>query len=147
LDKISKLYEIYTDLKKAILSDIIHKETLKKIIESGSPGASESYHKLHSSLHINSGRVSPDRQFNKEMNNEETKHSIFKNLNNIAKKAGSLEAEIAKILEELKKDKALKAKHEKIVFPNIIEEKLKFLTQNFEETLKNMEVEKLLNIR
>jgi len=146
LDKISKLYEIYTDLKKAILSDIIHKETLKKIIESGSPGASESYHKLHSSLHINSGRVSPTRQLDKGNLEQQTKNSIFKNLNDIAKLAGSLEDEIAKIFEDLKKDKALNAKHENIVFSDIIAEKMEFLTQNFEETLKNMEVEKLLNI-
>uniref|UniRef100_A0A914KK59 Uncharacterized protein n=1 Tax=Meloidogyne incognita TaxID=6306 RepID=A0A914KK59_MELIC len=139
LDKISKLYEIYTDLKKAILSDIIHKETLKKIIESGSPGASESYHKLHSSLHINSGRVSPTRQLDKGNLEQQTKNSIFKNLNDIAKLAGSLEDEIAKIFEDLKKDKALNAKHENIVFSDIIAEKMEFLTQNFEETLKNME--------
>nr|CAD2156553.1 unnamed protein product [Meloidogyne enterolobii] len=145
-DEISKLYKIYTDLKNIILSDIIHKETLKKIIESGSPGASESYHKLHNSLYMNHGRVSPDRQIDEEKLEQQTKNSLFKNLNEIAKQAGILEVKIVKLIEDLKKDKALNDKHEKIVLPNIIDEKIEFLTKNVKEILKNMEVEKLLNI-
>uniref|UniRef100_A0A915MEY0 Uncharacterized protein n=1 Tax=Meloidogyne javanica TaxID=6303 RepID=A0A915MEY0_MELJA len=114
-DEKNKIYEFIRELNENLVPSCdFLRDWTTDLFQSGTPGASKSYHKLHSSLHINSGKVSPTRQIVEEMNNEETKNSIFKNLKDIAKKAGSLEAEIAKILEELKKDKALNAKHEKI---------------------------------
>ncbi|CAK5127420.1 unnamed protein product [Meloidogyne enterolobii] len=92
---------------------------------------------------MNHGRVSPDRQIDEEKLEQQTKNSLFKNLNEIAKQAGILEVKIVKLIEDLKKDKALNDKHEKIVLPNIIDEKIEFLTKNVKEILKNKEARKI----